>query len=186
MRCRDAKYKLTAQRENDLPQSEAPRLHEHLRHCPGCRGYERRQQHLDTLLVTATPRLYPNISTERIMRAVEQQRRITQQLQDLRAQQQARIARLGNVGPKAALVAFSILGLLSLSLLGLFLFQPDLIVAIFALLGGVIDAVLGLAEYLLAGLVLITRNNWLLSGVALVSVVMMGMWLRLMRYPQQA
>jgi hypothetical protein len=43
-----------------------------------------------------------------------------------------------------------------------------------------------LTGYLQAGLTLITSQTWLLSGVALVVVVMMGMWLRLMRIPREA
>ncbi len=186
MRCRDARYRLTAQRENALAQSEIPTLQEHLKYCSPCHIFEWRQQRLDTLLITSKSRVYPGISTERIMRAIERQRRITQQLEDIRAQQQARIARLGNVSPKLAMIVYLAVGILSLSLLTLFIFQPDLIVAIFSLLSGVIDALFVVGQYLQAGLALITRDNWLLSGVALVLVVMMGMWLRLMRYPQQA
>jgi hypothetical protein len=29
-------------------------------------------------------------------------------------------------------------------------------------------------------------SNWLLSGMALVVVLMMGLWVRLMRYPKEA
>jgi hypothetical protein len=54
------------------------------------------------------------------------------------------------------------------------------------LLSDGIAALVILAQYLQAGLALVTRDNWLLPGVALVLVVMMGMWLGLMRYPREA
>jgi hypothetical protein len=52
--------------------------------------------------------------------------------------------------------------------------------------GGIIDIFIILAQYLQEGLTLLTYNSWLLSGMALAVVVMMGMWLRLMRSPQEA
>jgi hypothetical protein len=52
--------------------------------------------------------------------------------------------------------------------------------------GDGIEVIFLVVQYLQTGLALITRNNVILSGTALVLVVMMGMWLRLMRYPQEA
>jgi hypothetical protein len=49
-----------------------------------------------------------------------------------------------------------------------------------------IDVCVILLQYLQMGLTLLTRDDRLLLGVAFVLVVMMGMWLRLMRYPQEA
>jgi predicted anti-sigma-YlaC factor YlaD len=186
MRCRDAKYWLTAQRDNDLAQSESSTLHEHLKQCAGCRAHEHRQQRLDTLLHIPTSRTPPSVSTQKIMRAVEQQIRITRQLEDLRAQQQSRVARLRIFTPKFAAFAYLTIGLISLSLLALFIFQTDMVVKALALVNGGIDALIVLAQYIQTGLALITRDNWLLSAVALGLVVLMGMWLRLMRYPQEA
>ncbi len=185
MRCRDAKEWLTAQRDSDLAQLEDSTLHEHLRQCVACRIHEQRQQRLDTLLRAPGIHMYSNISTDRIMRAVERQIRITQQLEDIRAQQRSRVARLRIFNPKFAVFAYVTIGLLSFSLLALFIFQTDLMVKALALLSDGIDALVVLAQYLQAGLALITRNNWLLPGVALVLVVMMGMWLGLMRYPRE-
>jgi len=54
------------------------------------------------------------------------------------------------------------------------------------LLTGVIEAFIILTQYLQNGLIMLMYNNWLLSGVAFALVVMMGMWLRLMRPPQEA
>ncbi len=186
MRCRDAKVWLTAQRENDLPPPVHPRLQEHLKDCVDCRIHEHRQQRLDTLLRTPTTRMYSSLSTDRIMRAVERQIRITRQLEDLRVQQRTRIARLRIFNPKFAVLAYLVVGLLSLSLLALFIFQTDLVVKALALLSDGIDALIVLVQYLQTGLVLITRDNWLLAGIALILVVLMGIWLRLMRYPQEA
>jgi hypothetical protein len=187
MRCRDAKTRLTAQRDNDLAQPEDSQLlHEHLKQCTVCRTHEKHQQRLDTLLQTPVSRMYTSISTERVMRAIEQQRRITQQFEDLRAQQQSRLARLRIFNPTFAAIVCFIVGLFSLSLLALFIFQTDLIVKAAALVSDGIDALIVLGQYIQAGLALITRDNWLLAGVALILVVMMGMWLRLMRYPQEA
>lgn len=186
MRCRDAKIWLTAQRDNDLAQQEASILQEHLRDCTGCRTQELRQQRLDLLLGTPSHRAFSSISTERIMRAVERQKRITQQLEDLRAQQRTRIARLGILTPRFAAFTYVITGLISLSLLALFIFNTDLVVNILAFLGDVVDALVTLAQYLQTGSALVIHDNWLLSGMALVLVIMLGMWLRLMRHPQEA
>ncbi|HLX55536.1 MAG TPA: hypothetical protein VKR83_00785 [Ktedonobacteraceae bacterium] len=186
MRCRDAKYRLTAQRETESAQSEVVQLQEHLEQCSGCHSFERRQAYLDTLLAPSPSRMYPSISTERIMQAVERQKRITRQLENIQARQQARLARMGKAGPKIAGLMFLFTGVLTIGLLSLFLFQPDLFMAILSTLGGVIAVFYMLAQYLQAGLTLITSQNWLLSGVALGIVVMMGLWLRLMRYPGEA
>jgi hypothetical protein len=190
MRCRDAKHWLTAQRDTDLvmgkQHSESVQLQEHVQQCSGCHTFERRQQRLDNLLQPSPPRVYPGISTERIMHAVERQKRITQQLENIQAQQQARLARMSKAGPKIAGIVFLVTGMLTIGLLSLFIFQPDIFVTMLSSLSGVIDVLFLLTQYLQAGLALITRENWLLSGVALVLVVMMGLWLRLMRYPQEA
>ena len=187
MRCRDAKHWLTAQRDTDLmrqeQRSEASQLQEHVQKCSDCYTFKRRQQHLDTLLQPSPPRFYPSISTERIMRAVEQQKRITQQLETIQARQQAR---MGKAGLKIAGMALLAMWILTIGLLSLFIFQPDIFITLLSSLSGVIDVSFLFAQYLLAGLALITRENWLLSGVALVLVVMTGMWLRLMRYPREA
>jgi anti-sigma factor RsiW len=186
MRCRDAKVWLTAQRDNDLAQSEISTLQEHLTSCVACRTHEQSQQRLDLALGTPSYRMFSSISTERIMRAVERQKRITQQLEDLRMQQRKRIARLRIFSPKFAAFTYLTIGLLSLSLLALFIFNTGLVVNVLALLSGIIDVLVVLAQYVQTGLALIVHDNWLLSGMALVLVIMMGMWLRLMRHPQEA
>jgi len=194
MRCQDAKLALAAQHDSDLAESELPdarELREHLKECAACRAYEQRQHYLDCWLRTGLNQPLPFyvhccVSTERIMQAVERQRRITQELEDLRLQQRSREARLRVLG--LVLVAVAVLAVIgSLLALGIAaLFQPDLMVRALGLLDGVVAALIVLAEYLQPLLLLVTRNNWLLSGAAFVLVVMMGMWLRLMRHPQEA
>ena len=186
MRCRDAKLWLTAQRDNDLAQPENLTLQEHLKRCATCHTYEKRQQRLDILLRTPPFRLYSSISTERIMRAVELQRRITQQLEDLRAQQQARVARSRILNPRFIAYASIIIGLLLIFLLAFLIFQTDLLIKALALLSGGIDALVVLGQYLQTGLSLFSGDNWLLSGMALILVLIMGMWLRIKRHPQEA
>jgi len=186
MRCRDAKFWLTAQRDNDLAQPEITTLQEHLTDCTACRTHEQRQQRLDLVLGTQPYRAFSSISTERIMRAVERQKRITQQLEDLRTQQRSRVARLRIFTPRFAALTYLTIGLISLSLLALFIFNVELVMSVLSLLGDVIDALVTLAQYVQTGLALLVHDNWLLSGMALVLVILMGMWLRLMRHPQEA
>jgi len=186
MRCRDAKQQLTAQRETEPEQSDVLQLQEHLKRCSGCHSFERRQTYLTTLLEPASVRMYRAISTERIMQAVERHKRNSQQLEHIQRQQQARLARMGRAGPKIAGMAFLVTGALATGLFALFLFQPEVFISLLSTLSGFIDALYMLTGYLQAGLTLITSQTWLLSGVALVVVVMMGMWLRLMRYPREA
>ena len=186
MRCRDAREQLTAQRETEPEQSDVLHLREHVKRCPGCHSFERRQTYLNALLEPAPTRSYSGISTERIMQAVERQKRISQQLEHIQNQQQARLARMGKAGPKIAGIAFLVTGALALGLFVLFLFQPEVIISLLSTLSGFIDALYILIGYVQAGLTLITNQTWLLSGVALVVVIMMGMWLRLMRYPREA
>ena len=187
MRCRDAKQRLTAQRETEPDQSEPNVLHvqEHLKRCGGCRSFERRQTYLDTLLKPEPGRVSHAISTDRIMQAVERERRITQQLEHIQSQQQARLARVSKAGPKIAAGAVLVTGALVLGLFALFLFQPGVFMSLLSTLSGFVDALYALAGYVQAGLTLISSQNWVLSGVAFVVVVMMGMWLRLMRYPRE-
>ena len=186
MRCRDAKLWLAAQRDGDLTESDALALEEHLKHCPVCRAYEQRLRSLNTLLLTPVPRMYSSISTERIMLAVQQQKRISQQLEDIRTQQRSRMARMGVVGaPLVAIILFTLVSF-PLLLLALAIVQPDLLEQAFPLVSDVVGVLIVLAQYFQVGLTFITRDNRLLLGVAFVLVVMMGMWLRLMRHPQEA
>ena len=188
MRCRDAKQQLTAQRETRPDQSEPNvlRVQEHLQQCSGCRSFERRQTYLDTMLKPEPGRVFLPISTNRIMQAVERERRISQQLEHIQSQQQVRLARVSKAGPKIAVGAFLTTGALILGLVALFLFQPEAFISLLSALSGFVDALYALTAYVQAGLTLISSQNWVLSGVAFMVVIMMGMWLRLMRYPREA
>jgi hypothetical protein len=185
MRCSEAKQALAAQRDGRLAQSDITTLQEHLEQCPACRAYEQRLQCLNTLLLSPTPRSFSSISTERILLAVQHQKHITQQIKDIQTQQQSRMARMRVIGLPLAAIAFFTLGSIPLLLLALTIVQPDWLVNMLSLLGDVVDVLIVLAQYLQAGLMFITRDNRLLLGVAFVLVVMMGMWLRLMRHPQE-
>jgi Putative zinc-finger len=185
MRCSEAKQALAAQRDGRLAQSDITILQEHLEQCPACRAYEQRLQCLNTLLLSPTPRSFSSISTERILLAVQHQKHITQQIKDIQTQQQSRMARMRVIGLPLAAIAFFTLGSIPLLLLALTIVQPDWLVNMLSLLGDVVDVLIVLAQYLQAGLMFITRDNRLLLGVAFVLVVMMGMWLRLMRHPQE-
>lgn len=185
MRCQDAKLALAAQHDGDLAQSDVLELQEHLKHCPACRAYEQHQGYLDSLVHTSPSYARSGISTERIMMAIQQQKRITQQLEDIRLQQRSREARLRIIGPLLVVVVISILGGMPLLLLAAAIFQPDLMVKTLTWLSDAVGMLIILAQYVQAGLLLVTRNNLLLSGLAFVLVVMMAMWLRLMRHPQE-
>ena len=186
MRCREAKLWLAAQRDGDLGRPDALALQEHLKHCPACRAYEQRLGYLNTLLPKPTPRMHSSISTERIMLAVEQRKQISRQLEDIRTQQQTRMARMRVVGAPLAAIALFTLVSIPLLVLALAIVQPDLVAQTLPLLSNVVGVLIVPAEYFQVGLTLITQDNWLLLGVAFVLVVMMGMWLRLMRHPQEA
>src|SRR5579859_1607111 len=188
MRCRDAKQQLTAQRETRPDQSEFDvlRAQEHVKHCSGCRSFERHQTYLDTMLKPESGRAYHPIPTDRIMQAVERERRISQQLEHMQSQQQVRLARVSKAGPRIAAGAFLTTGALVLGLIALFLFQPEVFLSLLSALSGFVDALYALAAYVQAALTLISSQNWVLSGVAFMVVVMMGMWLYLMRYPREA
>ncbi|HLJ36137.1 MAG TPA: zf-HC2 domain-containing protein [Ktedonobacteraceae bacterium] len=195
MRCREAKLWLAARRDGDLEQADAAQVQQHLKECPGCQAYEQHLHNLETKLTMQTmqtkqtipsPRVYSSISTERIMMAVERQKRITAQLEDIRTQQQSRVARLHVVGPTVAAIIFFTIGCVPLLLLVLTVFQPDLLVRLLSLPGDGLDTLIVLAQYLQSELLLVTRDNWLMSGIALVFVILMAMWLRLMRHPQES
>lgn len=144
------------------------------------------KQQLSVQRDTEPGRAYRTISTERIMQAVERERRISQHLEHIQSQQQVRLARASKAGPKIALGAFLTTGALVLGLIALFLFQPEVFISLLSPLGGFVDALYALMAWVQAGLTLISSQNWILSGVAFMVVIMMGMWLRLMRYPREA
>jgi hypothetical protein len=148
--------------------------------------HEQDHQRMDQVLKSPTSRMFTSISTERIMQAVERQRRISEQLEDLRTQQRTRIARLRIFTPRFATLTYMSMGFISLLLLALLIFNTGIVVNILVSFGGVIDTLVILAQYLQSGLALVFHQGWILSAMALVLVIMIGMWLRLMRHPQEA
>ena len=186
MRCREAKFWLAAQREHDLRPSEVTALQEHIQHCSACHTYEQYHKQTDPALNPSTSPMFTSVSTERIMQAVERQKRITEQLEYLRNQQRTRMARLPIFTPRFVTLTYLSMGVLSLLLLTLLIFNTDIIVNILESFGGVIDTLAICAQYLQSGLAFVLQQGWLLSAMALALVIMMGMWLRLMRHPQEA
>ncbi|GLV58658.1 hypothetical protein KDH_54880 [Dictyobacter sp. S3.2.2.5] len=196
MRCRDAKEWLIAQRDGELEPSRAQALKEHLSQCAACRAFVQEQQRIDAMLV-GSPRPHiqkpepslvrpASISTDQIMQAVQQQKQITHQLEDLRQQQRLRVARIRTAGAVSAALGLLTLSSIPLLFLVMAILQTDLALKTLSLFNGVIDAGIVLGEYIQTELTLVTRDNLLLSGLAFAVVVMMGMWLRLMRSPQEA
>ena len=189
MRCRDAKIWLNVQRDGDLELPTgtiATDLQEHLQQCHVCRALAREQSPVEMPFHISTAPVYASISTDQIMQAVKQQQHITQQLEELRQQQCRRIERIRTIG--ATGVAFGVFALSSipLVLLALLFLQADVVMNTLSVLNGVVDVFFILTQYLQNGLIMLTYNNWLLSVIAFAMVVLMGMWLRLMRPPQEA
>jgi len=184
MRCRDARLQLATQRDGDSV--DDAKLQEHLQDCPACRTYEQRQRCLQKLLHSRSPRTYSSVSTEQILLAVQRHKRVTQQLEDIRTQQQLRVARIRIIGIPVAVILFFTLGCIPLLVFALTIVQPDMLATTLSIASNLIDVCVVLLQYLQMGLTLLTQDNRLLLGVAFVLVVMMGMWLRLMRFPQEA
>ena len=136
--------------------------------------------------VTPSARGCSGISTERIMQAVEEQRRVSQQLDDLRLQQKQRTAHLSRAGLKFIAVLWCISGALAGGFVLLMLMVPALLDRTLSSLDDGIAFLVILGEQIKLGLSLIPSSSWLLSAAALVVVLMMGLWIRLMRYPQDS
>src|SRR5438067_1347806 len=139
MRCRDARLQLAAQRDGDPTSVDAAKLEEHVQHCPACRAYEQRQHYLQTLLKVSSPRTSGSISTDQILLAVQRHKRVTQQLEDIRTQQQLRIARIRIIGVPLAVMLFFTLGCIPLLLFALTIVQPDMLEKTLAFSSALID-----------------------------------------------
>jgi uncharacterized membrane protein len=131
-------------------------------------------------------RPYSSISTDRIMRAVQQQKQITRQLEDIQAQQQSRMARVRVVGIPLVALLFFTLGSIPLLVLALAIVQPEWLAGLLSSLGMDVYPLYALFQYVQEALAVVTGNSKLLAIVSLALVVMMGMWLRLMRPPREA
>lgn len=187
MECQEAKRGLIAQRDDPLAATESQRqaVRAHLRDCPACRSYEQRLRRMHMVQPSSVQRVYSSISTERIMHAVEQEKFAVKQVERMRVQQQRRMARQRSIVlPILLIVAFTLL-VIPLLLATVAMAQPDLMADTPALGGSIYVLMLGV-QYLHTGSMLITKDTALLIIGALVLVIMMGMWLRLMRHPRQA
>jgi hypothetical protein len=187
MRCRDAKIWLNVQRDGDLElptDTIATDLQKHLCQCNVCREFARQQSSVEVLFPTVP--VQASISTDQIMYAVKQQQCITQQLEELRQQQCLRIERMRTIGATTIAISIFTLSSIPLIVLAMLILQTDVVMHTLSLLNDVVDVFFILTQYLQNGLTMLTHNNWLLSGIAFAMVIMMGMWLRLMRYPQEA
>ena len=194
MRCRDVKQVLA--HERDMDDTDASAFQAHLATCIDCRAFEQRQQTMDALLKASPKTAHPvvvhtfantgHVSTNSIMQAVQQRKQISQQLETLHEQQRCRVARLRKGGAAFAAITFFTLGSIPLLLLAITLVQTDLMVHLLLVLSKVVDVLYVLGQYIQIGLTIVTRNSLLLTGVGFVVVLMMAMWLRLMRPPQEA
>lgn len=179
MRCRDAKKQFTAPRvsypvrplEND-DKDDTGSCSPHL---------QQPEQHLES----TSSRQYPTISTARIMQAVEQQRRISQQLEDLQARQKQRTAFLRTAGLKLLVVFWSLGGVLAVAFVTLLIVRPEFLAHVLDWLGGGIALLLLVEDELKQELALIPAASWVFSGIALLIVLMMALWVRLMRHPRE-
>jgi Putative zinc-finger len=191
MRCPDAKQLLS---DGELEPSLKRALQEHLSQCAACRMAELAQRRLESKLrsshtgTTVTPEtpMATRISTDQIMRAIYQQKQITAQLEEIRQQQQLRMASMRKAGAIGAALGFLIVSSIPLLFLVMTIMQTNLMLKILSFLNGAIDTSIIIGQYLQRGLTLVMSNNWLLSGLAFMVIIMMGMWLRLMRTPQEA
>ncbi|GAC1579988.1 MAG: hypothetical protein NVS4B1_12560 [Ktedonobacteraceae bacterium] len=196
MRCHDVKQVLSQQRDtNGMDDTDATAFLEHLDACATCRAFEQRQRSMDALLRTSQKTAQPmvarsfsstgSVSTHSIMQAVQQHKQISQQFETLQAQQRSRVARLRTGGAAFAAITFFTLGSIPLLILAITLVQTDFMVHVLILLSHVVDVLYVLGQYIQTGLTVVTHNSFLLAGVGFVVVLMMGMWLRLMRPPQE-
>lgn len=197
MCCHDVKQLLARQRDVDsLENPDALAFQEHVEQCADCSAFEQRQQSIDALLKTSQKSAPPgvsqrfssigHVSTHSIMQAVQQRKQISQQFETLHEQQRTRVARLRKGGTAFAAILFFTLSSIPLLVLAITLVQTDFMVHVLLLLSNVLDVLFVLGQYIQTGLTIVTRNSFLLTGVGFVVVLMMGMWLRLMRPPQEA
>jgi membrane-associated PAP2 superfamily phosphatase len=119
------------------------------------------------------------------MQAVEEQRRVSQQLEDLRQQQQQRTAHLSRAGLKFIVVLWCLWGTLAGAFVLLLFLEPVLLDRTLNSLSDGIAFLIMVGEQVKLELSLIPSSSWLLSVAALAVVLMMGLWIRLMRYPQE-
>lgn len=133
----------------------------------------------------ASSSLYPGISTSRIMQAVEQQRRISQQLENLQELQEQRTLRWRTTGLRVTAAMFMLTGVLLLALVLFALAEPALLTRALLFSSDGIGLLLAVGLTLQTDLALFPTNSWLLPTMSLVVVLLAMMWLRLMRTPHE-
>src|SRR5437870_1788614 len=147
MLCRDARKWLGGTQCND---SRAllltPALQEHLKQCPACRAFQ--QSRLDGVLNTPAPLIRASISTSQIMRAVQEQKRVTQQLEEYPQQPRSRMERLRPIAAASLAVGLFALSSSPLFFFAILIVQTGLAAKILSLLSGIIDIFTVLAQYL--------------------------------------
>ncbi len=188
MDCQEVKRWLAAQGDDILAPTESRRqeLRAHVEGCLMCRAYEQRLRRLQVVQTASARRVYSGISTERIMLAVEQEKSITKQVEEMRTRQQIRMARQRSIVlPMLVILAFTLIGI-PLLLLVVTIVQPDLVANMPPDLSGLVYVLMLGVQYLHIGSTLMTKDTALLVIGALVLVIMIGTWLRLMWHPQQA
>jgi hypothetical protein len=186
MHCHDVKEWLGTQSDGSRALLIAPALQEHLKQCHACQTFLQCQYHLDGMLDTRTPVVRrASISTAQIMQAVQERKCITQQLEEIRRQQHTRMERLRPVGVISLGLGLFTLTSIPLFFCAMLMVETNVAAKALSLLSGIIDIFVILAQYLQEELTLLTHQDWLLSVMACAVVIMMGMWLRLMRYPQE-
>jgi hypothetical protein len=119
------------------------------------------------------------------MQAVEEQRRVSQQLEDLRLQQRQRTAQLRTTGLKLMGALWCLIAALTSGFVLLLILRPTLLERTLNSLDDSIAFLVMLGEQIKQGLALIPSSSWILSVAALIVVLLMGLWIRLMRYPQE-
>ncbi|GHO44714.1 zf-HC2 domain-containing protein [Ktedonospora formicarum] len=186
MLCCDAREWLDAQRNGKLEPARIRELKKHLAICEGCRAFEHSLEETYSARQTQQSGIVTSVSTDQIMQAIHQRARVSQQLEDIRQQQQTRILRIRPVGTVLAAFTFFALSCIPLFLFAILLVQSDYAVQALPTFSGVIDILVVLAQLLQDGLIFTTHNGWLLIAVSLAVVVMMGMWIHLMRPPREA
>lgn len=194
MRCYDVKSLLLQQRDT-LDDADVEALQAHLKECTACSAFLQRQRTMDALLRRSKKQEHPlvahsfsttgSVSTHSIMQAVQQRKQISQQLETLHEQQRSRVARMRKGGTAFAALLFFTLSCIPLLILAITLVQTDFMVHVLLLLSSVVDVLYVLGQYVQTGLTIVTHNSFLLTGVSFIVVLMMGMWLRLMRPPQE-
>jgi hypothetical protein len=178
MRWRETRPLLTTPRDSHAAQSAEENREQQA--SPLYTAYREQSEHTRSPVVPCSGGRH-TISTERIMQAVEMQKCITQQLEDLHARQKQRATQLRKTGLILTGSMFFSSVLLSIALTILYIFQPDILLQLLTPAGTLLASLVAVEGSIQMEL----SNSWLLAGATLAIVLMMVLWLRLMRYPPE-